>query len=293
MFRGIALFLLAVGICCASIAAQPATPPQLDIQGHRGARGLMPENSMPGFKSALSLRVPTLEFDLQLTRDHVFVVYHDPKLDPSRCVYDDGRKVKKQAIEQLRYEALAHIDCGRLVDPRFPKQQAVAATRIPRLQDVLALARDADYPVQLSVEIKWSKRGDGLTETQYARELLTLLKQYGLTQRTIVQSFHAPALRAIESMDPTVRRAILVRQPEEYDAAVQQSRATILSPRYDRLRREEVERFQRLGISVIPWTVNESADLCRMIAWNVNGVITDYPDRAMQLVDNNSCNNAK
>lgn len=287
------MFLLTSVACCASVAAERGALAQLDIQGHRGARGLMPENSMPAFTKALSLQVPTLELDLQLTQDHVFVVHHDAKLDPKRCVYDDGHKVENQAIDQLRYEALVQIDCGRLVDSRFPRQQTVTATRIPRLQDVLALARGADYPVRLSIEIKWSKRHDGVTEEAYAQQLLALLKQYGMTQRTIVQSFHAPALRAVESIDPTIKRAILVRQPEKYDAAVQQSRATILSPRYDRLRRPDVERFQRQGIAVIPWTVNEPADLCRMIAWNVNGVITDYPDRAMQLVDSHSCNNAK
>ncbi len=248
---------------------------------------------MPAFKKALSLRVPTLELDLQLTQDHVFVVYHDPKLDPDRCVYDDGRKVEKQAIAQLRYDALAHIDCGRVANPRFPKRQTVAATHIPRLQDVLALARAADYPVQLSVEIKWSKRRDGLGEAVYARQLLALLKQYGLTQRTIVQSFHVPALLAVGSIDSTARRAILVRQPDEYDAAVQESGATILSPRYDGLRHQDVERFQRAGIAVIPWTVNEAADLCRLIAWGVDGLITDYPDRAMWLVRNNGCKTRK
>jgi glycerophosphoryl diester phosphodiesterase len=293
MLRGVALFLLAFCTWCANAAAQTSVPAQLDIQGHRGARGLMPENSMPAFKKALSLRVPTLELDLQLTQDHVFVVYHDAKLDPERCVYDDGRKVTKQAIAQLRYDALAHIDCGRVANPRFPKQQTVAATRIPRLQDVLALASGADYPVRLSVEIKWSKRSDGLTEAAYARQLLTSLKQYGLTQRTIVQSFHAPALLAVGSMDPTVRRAILVRQPDEYDAAVKQSRATILSPRYDGLRHQDVEHFQRAGIAVIPWTVNEAADLCRLIAWGVDGLITDYPDRAMWLVKNDNCRTGK
>lgn len=292
MFRGIALLLVG-GVCCASIAAQPGAPPQLDIQGHRGARGLMPENSMPAFKKALSLRVPTLELDLQLTQDHVFVVYHDAKLDPKRCIYDDGRKVENQALDQLRYDALAHIDCGRLVDPRFPKQRTVAGTRIPRLQDVLALARNADYPVQLSVEIKWSKRRDSLTEAAYARQLLALLRKYEMTQRTIVQSFHVPALLAVAGMDQTVQRAILVQRPEEYDAAVQQSHATILSPRYDGLQRQDVERFQRLGIAVIPWTVNKPVDLCRMIAWGVNGVVTDYPDRALQLVENHSCETGK
>lgn len=290
MYRSIVLPLLVIGVCCAGVAARAT---EFDIQGHRGARGLMPENSMPAFRKALSLRVPTLELDLQLTQDHVFVVHHDAKLDPQRCIYDDGHSVERQAIGQLRYVALAHIDCGRRVDPHFPKQQTIAATRIPRLQEVLALASNAEYPVQLNVEIKWNRHRNGLTEAVYARQLLTLLKQYGMTQRTIVQSFHAPALLAVASINPTIRRAILVQQPEEYDAALQESRATILSPRYDRLQRQDVERFQRLGIAVIPWTVNEPADLCRMIAWGVNGLITDYPDRALRLVKDNSCRNGK
>jgi glycerophosphoryl diester phosphodiesterase len=229
MFRDMRLLLPAVAVLCTSVAAQVDAPVQFDIQGHRGARGLMPENSIPAFRKALSLRVPTLELDLRLTEDRVFVVYHDAKLDPRRCVYDDGHKVKKRAIDQLRYDALAHIDCGRLGDRHFPEQQTVAGARIPRFQDVLALARSADYPVRLSVEIKWNKRRDGLTETAYARRLLTLIKQYRLAQRTIVQSFHTAALLAVGSADPTVRRAILVRRPEEYDAALQQSQATIVS----------------------------------------------------------------
>lgn len=265
----------------------------LDVQGHRGARGLMPENSLPAFKEALRLRVPTLELDLQVTQDRELVVYHDPRLNPKLCVRDDGRPIANVTIEALRYDELTDVDCGRAVDPRFPAQQTIPGTRIPRLDDVLRLARDASYPVRLSVEMKWAKRKDGLTVEEFARRLVVLVQRYALQERTIVQSFHAPALRAVKEIDASVARAILVRQSEEYERAVKESQATILSPRYDGLRKTDVERFQRMQIPVIPWTVNKITDMCRLIGWGVSGLITDYPDRALELLRTDSCGSGK
>lgn len=272
-------------------AAQTGLP--LDIQGHRGARGLMPENSLPAFQEALRLRVPTLELDLQITQDHELVVYHDPSLNTKLCISDDGRRLSNVSIEVLRYDELADIDCGRAVNSRFPEQQAIAGTRIPRLDDVLRLARDANYPVRLSIEMKWPKRKDGLTVEEFARRLVALVQRYALQERTIVQSFHAPALRAVKEIDAGIARAILVRRSEDYDRAVKESQATILSPRYDGLRKADVERFQRMQIPVIPWTVNKIADMCRLIGWGVSGFITDYPDRALELLRANSCGSSK
>ncbi|MFQ5937210.1 MAG: glycerophosphodiester phosphodiesterase family protein, partial [Acidiferrobacterales bacterium] len=146
----------------------------------------MPENSMPAFQKALSLGVPTLELDLQVTKDRVLVVYHDPRLNPTLCVYDDGRKVRKELMERLTFDGLADIDCGRRRNSRFPEQQTVPGTRIPRLETVLKLARDAGYPVRLSIEIKWQRRGDGLTLERFAQRLVALINEYGLESRTIV-----------------------------------------------------------------------------------------------------------
>lgn len=282
---------LAFSMLCLGVAAEAGV--QLDIQGHRGARGLMPENSLPAFKEALRLRVPTLELDLQVTRDRVLVVYHDPRLNTKLCGRDDGQRLSNVAIEKLRYEELVDVDCGRAVDPRFPEQRVIPGTRVPRLEDVLKLARDADYPVRLSIEMKWPKRNDGLTVDEFARRLMALVRRYGLQERTIVQSFHAPALQAVNKVDTRIERAILVRRSEDYERAVKESQATILSPRYDGLRKTDVERFQRMRIAVIPWTVNKIADMCRLIAWGVNGLITDYPDRALELLRTNSCGSGK
>jgi glycerophosphoryl diester phosphodiesterase len=284
-FLGLAL---AFSTVCASQAGI-----QLDVQGHRGARGLMPENSIPAFREALRLGVPTLELDLQVTQDRKLVVYHDPRLNRKLCVRDDGRRLSNVSIETLRYDELANVDCGRIVDPRFPEQQTIAGTRIPRLEDVLKLARDADYPVRLSIEMKWTKRKDGLTLDEFARRLMTLVQQYALQERTIVQSFQVPALRAVKEIDASIAGAILVRQPDDYARAVKESRATILSPRYDGLKKSDVERFQRMQIKVIPWTVNKIADMCRLIGWGVDGFITDYPNRALELLRTDKCSSNK
>jgi glycerophosphoryl diester phosphodiesterase len=279
---------LAFSIAC---AAQAGT--QLDVQGHRGARGLMPENSIPAFKEALRLRVPTLELDLQVTQDRELVVYHDSRLNTKLCVRDDGRRPSNVTIETLRYDELADVDCGRVVDPRFPEQQIVPGARIPRLEEVLRLVSDANYPVRLSVEMKWPKRKDDLTVEEFARRLVALVQKYALQERTIVQSFHAPALRAVKEIDAGVARAILVRRSEDYERAIKESRATILSPRYDGLRKTDVGRFQRMHIPVIPWTVNRIADMCRLIGWGVSGFITDYPDRALELLRSGGCGSGK
>lgn len=243
----------------------------------------MPENSLPAFAKALALRVPTLELDLQLTKDRVLVVHHDPRLDPKRCVYDDDATVPRTLIEQLNYKDLARIDCGPRADSGLP------ATRIPRVEQVLALARDASYPVRLNIELKWQRRKDGVSIEEFAGRLVALVKHYGLERRTIIQSFHAPALREVLRLAPSIARAILVQEPQDYDRLVTQSAATILSPRYDGLHHEDVIRFQRRKIAVIPWTVNEVVDMCRMIAWGVDGLITDYPDRALRLVAERAC----
>ena len=282
-----ALALASSAVC----TAQPGS--QLDVQGHRGARGLMPENSLPAFKEALRLRVPTLELDVQVTQDRELVVHHDPRLNAKLCVQDDGRRLASVTIEMLRYEELADVDCGRAIDPRFPGQQTIPGTRIPRLEEVLALVREADYPARLSIEMKWPKRKDGLTVEEFARRLMALVQRYALQDRTIVQSFHAPALRAVKEIDASVERAILVRQSADYARAVEESGATILSPRYEGLRKTDVERFQRTRIRVIPWTVNKISDMCRLIGWGVSGFITDYPDRALALLRTDSCASGK
>lgn len=254
---------------------------------------MMPENTIPAFEKALTLAVTTLEMDIQMTKDGVLVVYHDPRLNAKLCAYDDGRRVPKTRIEDLLYKELAGIDCGSRRNARFPEQRPVAGARIPRLEQVLALARAASYPVRVSIEIKWDKRKSDIAVREIAKQLVMLVRRYGLANRSIVQSFQAPALVAVARLEPSIQRAILVRDPENYERAVRAGNATILSPRYDRLRVQDVKRFTALNVAVIPWTVNKPAAICRLLAWGVDGMISDYPDRVIELSNGGTCDKGK
>ncbi len=270
------------------LSALPVTvggSPGLDVQGHRGCRGLRPENTLPAFEKALKLGVTTLEMDIQTTSDRVLVVTHDQQLNAKHCVSATGDRVPRDPFKDLRFEQLAQIDCGSRPSSKFPEQKPVPGAGIPRLEQVFDLARDADYPVQLSIEIKMQKRKHGIPIDEVARLLVDLVRRYGFETRTIVQSFDAEALNAVKELAPELRRSVLVRSRSNYDRLLRETGSPILSPRYDRLKRKDVTRFQEQGIHVIPWTVNKPDDIRRMIAWGVDGIIPDYPDRVLAALN--------
>ncbi len=257
----------------------------LDVQGHRGCRGLRPENTLPAFEKALELGVTTLEMDIQTTSDRVLVVSHDQHLDAKRCVSDTGHGVPREPFKDLRFEQLAQIDCGSQPSSKFPEQKPVPGAGVPRLEQVFDLARDADYPVQLSIEIKMQKRKHGIPIDEVARLLVDLVRRYGFETRTIVQSSDPEALNAAKELAPELRRSVLVKRRGSYDRLLRETGSPILSPRYDRLKRKDVTRLQARGIQIIPWTVNEPDDIRRMIAWGVDGIISDYPDRVLAALN--------
>lgn len=282
-YRGLAVaFLVLVGTMTGVTAE--AGGDSLDVQGHRGWRGQYPENTMAAFRAALELRVTTLELDVQVTRDGVPVVHHDAKLNRSLCVRDGGRPVEGQRIAEVDFASLADIDCGSRPNGRFPEQHRVQGERIPRLDQVLELALKADYPVRLSVEIKMQGSHSEGAAAELAGIIVETIRAHGLEERTIVQSYQSEALSAVADLAPELDRAILVRSPSAYDREVERARATILSPRHDGLTRAAVERFQQRGIAVIPWTVNKPSAIEKMISWGVDGIITDYPERVLEIL---------
>lgn len=262
-----------------------ASLPTLDVQGHRGCRGLLPENTLPAFRRALELGVTTLEMDLQVTQDRVVIVAHDPSLDPAYCRREGGGKVPDAPFDQLRLADLEGLDCGSVPRKEFPEQRPVPGARIPTLDAVLDLARAAPYPVRVSVEIKAGSPGRAVPLETVADLVVAALRRHGMDGRAIVQSFDPAALRAVRELAPEIPRAILVRDPESYDALLESSAATVLSPKYTDLRRDDVRRMHARGVEVIPWTVNEPADIRRMIEWGVDGIISDYPDRVLATRD--------
>ena len=259
----------------------------IDLQGHRGARGLAPENTLPGFERAIALGVTTLELDVGVTRDGVVVVHHDRALNPDLARGPDGQWVKAPAptIFSLTFEQLKTYDVGRLrpgseYSSRFKDQKPVDGARIPKLEDVLKL----DAKVRFNIETKLSPEAphETLAPEPFARALIAEVRKAGVEKRTTIQSFDFRTLKVVEREAPGIATAYLASRRYPDPAPVAQAGAKIWSPDYTILTAESVARAKALGMKIVPWTVNEPADIARVLDLRVDGVISDYPDRVQQ-----------
>jgi glycerophosphoryl diester phosphodiesterase len=289
----------------------------LDLQGHRGARGLAPENTLPAFARALAIGVTTIELDCAVTKDGVVVVSHDSTLNPDITRAPDGHWITdgKLPIRDFTYQELQRFDVGR-IDPksgyakRFSKQQAVDGTRMPRLADVFALGRKSgNAAVRFNIETKISPLHPGRTVTPevFARAFIAVIRQEKMEKRATVQSFDWRTLAVVQKEAPEITTAYLTAQQgfmnnilagereSPWTAGLHVSRfggsiprmvkaagGTVWSPYYAETTREQVREAQALDLKVVVWTVNEVADMRRMIEWRVDGIISDYPDLLRQ-----------
>ncbi|MGQ0547035.1 MAG: glycerophosphodiester phosphodiesterase [Betaproteobacteria bacterium] len=261
----------------------------IDLQGHRGARGLAPENTLPGFARAVALGVTTLELDVGVTRDGVVVVHHDRTLNPDLARGPDGRWVKAPAptIYSLTFAQLKAYDVGRIrpgseYSSRFRDQQPIDGTRIPRLSEVLAIPS----PVRFNIETKISPEAphETLAPEPFARALIAEVRKAGVEKRTTIQSFDWRTLRVVEREAPEIATAYLTSKRHPDPARVAEAGGRIWSPDYSVLDEHTVAAARKLNLKIIPWTVNEPADIARMLALQVDGIISDYPDRVLECL---------
>lgn len=256
---------------------------KIEVQGHRGCRGLLPENTMAAFTRAVALGVDVVELDLALSKDKVLVVSHDPRVNPQIC--KGGEKLPTNRIKDLTWEQLQTLDCGALKHPRYPDQAPAPGERMPRLEQVLKLLLN-NQQLRLNIEIKTFPDApeDTFAPPEFARHLVTLLKEQGMGKRVVVQSFDPAALQEVARLDPSLELAALADKRKDFDALLTATGARILSPRYTELRKEDISRFHRKGVRIIPWTVNKPPDMRRLMQWGVDGIITDRPDRLLQIL---------
>jgi glycerophosphoryl diester phosphodiesterase len=298
------------------IALAMSAPAQaLDIQGHRGARGLAPENTLPAFARALSLGVSTLELDCAITRDGVVVVSHDPALNPDLTRGPDGGWLEKTgpAIRTLTYAELQRYDVGRVkrgtaYAQRWPEQRPVDGTRIPRLADVFALVeKSGNETVRFNIETKISPLAPAETTDpeDFARKLISAVRSAGMAERTAIQSFDWRTLAVVQKEAPETATVYLTsvsgfmdniqsrgdspwtagirfRDHGSVPGMVKAAGGAVWSPYLGDLTRDTVKEAQALGLKVVVWTVNNPADMRRVIEWGVDGVISDRPDLLRQ-----------
>jgi glycerophosphoryl diester phosphodiesterase len=301
-----------------SCLAMNAGAQSLDIQGHRGARGLLPENTLPGFARALELGVTTLELDCAVTRDGVVVVSHDPALNSDITRGPDGRWLEGEgpAIAAIDYAELLRYDVGRIRPGsayalRFPRQRPVDGARIPKLAEVFALARGAgDHAVRFNIETKLSPLAPGNTVTPeaFVDRLLSVIRHERMEKRVTIQSFDWRTLRLVQEKAPEIPTVYLTAQQDFMDNILARAAASpwtaglhvsqfggsiprmvraaggaVWSPYYREVTAESVAEAHSLGLKVVVWTVNGAAEMRRMIRLGVDGIITDYPDRLMRV----------
>ena len=279
---------------------------QVEIIGHRGARGLFPENTVEGFRACLAMGVRSFELDVGMTADGVVVVSHDPALNPAITRDASGRWLGGDGplIRHLTRDALASYDVGRIRPATAYRlmhrsQQGRDGTRIPTLDDVLGLPGEARFIIELKTDPRhpdWTADPKTLADVT-----LAVVDNAGATGRVVVESFDWRGPRHIRRTRPEIRLAWLTRPETVRDAALWWDGITpadhagsvpavvaaqggqIWAPAAETLTRAAVVEARDLGLLVIPWTVNRRATMRRLIGWGVAGLITDRPDVALAV----------
>ncbi len=283
----IGLSLMATCAACGGAATPPPATaghkPKLEVQGHRGCRGLRPENTMAGFREAIRLGVDVLELDLALSKDGVLVVVHDPEINDAICT--GGKELVSRRFSELTWDSISTLDCGSLKNPKYPDQVPVPGERPPRLEQVLELLEKRPG-LRANIEIKTfpDRRGATRPPADFAAALVKALREKGLQKRVVVQSFDPAPLQAVRKLAPGLTLAALADRRADFEPMLKATGARILSPRHSELRAADVKRYQGRGVRVIPWTVNRPGDMRRLVGWGVDGIITDRPDLLLGLL---------
>lgn len=271
---------------------QKDLPPGFDVQGHRGCRGLLPENSIPAFLRALDLGVTTLEMDLVITKDKQVLVSHEPYFSHEISLTPEQKEITEHKekifnIYQMNYEQVKTFDTGSKIHPRFLTQGKIKVHK-PLLIDVIDAAEkytleQKSKSIQYNVEIKSTPEGDRIfhPETKEFCELVyEVLKQKNILDRTMVQCFDIRPLQYLRKKDPSLKLSLLVENPlsPEFNLKILGFAPAVYSPDY-RLVNEKLIQFAKTrSIKVLPWTVNNTEDIRKLIHLGVHGIITDYPD---------------
>lgn len=290
-------FILAILLACNGGETTTALtlPDNFDIQGHRGARGHYPENTIEGMIRALQMGATTLEMDVVITADSQVVVSHEPWLSAEICQDANGDTLtddpERYNIYQMTYEAVKAFDCGLKPHPRFPEQEKVKARKpllLHLLQEV-ELYREAGNlpPVNYNIEIKSHPDGDGVFHPKpalFAIMVLRVIDAENLLNRVTIQSFDPRTLEYAKLYAPNLSLALLVESEQSLPAYEKMLSFTpaIFSPNYTLVDAEMVTWAHKRGMKIIPWTVNEPTAIENMIQLGVDGIISDYPDRVAQ-----------
>ena len=272
--------------------------PRPEIHGHRGCRGLRPENTLPAFLHALTLGVEVLEMDVVVAADGEIIVSHEPWLTPL-CTDPQGRPVlpgteRAHNLYRLSTREIRRCDCGQTPHPGFPDQQLQPAFK-PTLREVIRAVEErvgelGRPAVGYSIELKSEPGGDGIfhpAPAPFVALVLAVLREFpAVLVRTTILGFDKRILREVRQQAPDLPVALLVEDelPLARHLAELGFRPAVYGPKFQLVTTALVGQLRALGIRLVPWTVNDPADMRRLLALGVSGLTTDYPDRLHALL---------
>jgi len=264
----------------------------IDVQGHRGARAVLPENTLPAFEYALNLGVDTLELDMGVSKDGVVVISHDQEINPVICQSADGRKAAKGLlIHSLTLAEIKAFDCGTKRNPKFPKQTPRPGAQIPTLEEVFKLVANSSASgaksVRFNIETKSKQRRPSAqpVPADFVRLVLEVVKKYDLEKRVTLQSFDHRTLLEAKKQAPELELAVLFeKKPKDWVAATQAAKADIVSPNHKHIDSQAVSNIHAAGLRVIPWTANRPKQWQRLLEMQVDGIITDDPEPLLEFL---------
>jgi glycerophosphoryl diester phosphodiesterase len=291
-----------------------------DLEGHRGTRGLAPENTLAAFRRALEIGVTTIETDMAVTRDGVIVISHDPFLNPDVVRDKDGHwlTAKGPPIHALTLAELRTYDIGRLNPAsqyarQFPEQRASDGERFPELVELFALGKASGKPVRFNIETKITPTSGADTPdpATFAKLVVEAVRAAAIPQRVTVQSFDWRTLVEVKRLAPEIETACLTIQTQNDDtvrqsadggaspwhagfalrdhggslpATVKAAGCATWSMFWRNLTPTDFAEARALGLKILPWTVNDPSEMRRLIDLGVDGIITDYPDRLRSVM---------
>jgi len=271
--------------------------PAFNKEGHRGTRGLMPENTIPAMYKGIDVGANTVEIDVVYSKDHKVVVSHDLYFNPDITTTPEGKYMDKKDAQSrllyhMDYDSIRKYDVGMKPYPEFPQQQKMPAYK-PLLGELIdsirAYTKRRGTKVILNIELKTNKASDNIKTPpveEFVDGVMDIVNAKGFKNECYLQSFDTRPLSILHKKYPAIVTALLVSGDDKKTVAQQVElmgyQPEMYSPHFSLVTPELVSECHRRGMKLIPWTVNTPADIQRLKAMGVDGIITDYPDLLAQ-----------
>lgn len=269
----------------------------MKIIGHRGCRGLYPENTLTSFIEAIKMGVHGIELDVVASEDGNIVVSHEPFMSQTTCLKPDGLALTNEEdkvynLYKMTYDLIKTFDCGLKQHPKFPNQKSIAAYK-PLLSETIevcdAFATNVKSSVNYVIEIKSDAAYYGQfypNPKDYVAYIFEVLDGFNIYDRVILKSFDVAILYEIKKQRQQQRMSLLINREESIEDKLKELTFTpdILGPYFKLLDKTIVDNYKAKGFEIYPWTINKMTNMERIISYGVDGIITDYPNKALELV---------